>query len=108
MRDEKNVGHVYEHVQALPHRRRNVPQPEIVACGRHQKQDHESGKSELLKREIAQAEKISVGDKEAHQGVFVAEAMELHYAERSMNESEQKRHDSEMASVVEQRKKTRV
>jgi hypothetical protein len=79
-----------------------------VARGGHQEQDHESGKPQLLKGEIAEAREILIGYEEADQGVFVAETMELNDAKRSMNESEEKCHDTEVAAIIKQREKTRV
>ena len=53
--DQQRVGHVNQHMQTLPHGRSKVPQPEIVAGRSHQEQNHQCGKTELLKGEIAEA-----------------------------------------------------
>ena len=74
---ERDVGNIDQHVQRLPDRCAEIRQPEVMTRGRHEKQNRERTGAQRLERKLSDAVKASVPDKEAQQGVHVAESMKL-------------------------------
>src|ERR1700687_6062011 len=108
MRDQQSVSCVDQHVQPLPNRRREIPQPEIVAGRGHQEENQKREESQSLERKLRQAVIPGVADEYADQRIDVAKGMKLNDGECPVRQSEQKRCDSQMPPVVEQGKKTWV
>src|SRR5690348_8455141 len=102
MSDEESVGYVYEHVQPLPDRRGQIVQPEIMACRRHEKQDHERKESERLKRKIRDAGVAVIADEHADQRIEIPQGMELKNRKRPVRQSENEHGDAQVPPIVEQ------
>ena len=99
--DEQGVGEVNEHVQALPNWGRQVPQPEIMTGGGHKEENDEREKPERLKWKISDAAVPRITHKQTDERVDVSERVKLNERERSVNESQQERGDSQVAAIVE-------
>ena len=77
VQDEEAVSDVHEHVEALPHGRGQRGEPEVVARHRHQEEDRQRREAEDLEGEPGEAGVVGARDEQAHQRVYVAEAVEL-------------------------------
>src|SRR5216684_9326958 len=106
--NQKGVRHVDQHMKGLPDGRSQVPQPEIMTGGCHEKKNQEGQKTELLEGEVGQAAEVLIRRQEADERVFISEAMKLNDRKDSVRCAQQKSDDSQMAAIVQQGKKSRI
>src|SRR5689334_21240570 len=102
MSDEESVRYVYEHVQALPDRRGQIMQPEIMARRRHKKQNQQRKESERLKGKIRDARVAVIAHKHADQRIEITQSMELDNRKRPVRQSENEHGDAQVPPIVEQ------
>src|SRR6266849_560304 len=108
MANQQGVSHIDQYVKGFPDGRSQVPQPEIMAGGCHEKKNQESQKTELLEGEVGQAPEVPIRRQEADERVFISEAMKLNDRKDSVYCAQQKSDDSQMAAIVKQGKKSRI
>src|SRR5712692_5875263 len=108
MANQQGVSHIDQHVKGFPDGRSQVPQPEIMAGGCHEKKNQESQKTELLEGEVGQAPEVLIRRQEADERVFISEAMKLNDRKDSVHCAQQKSDDSQMAAIVQPGKKSRI
>src|SRR6266849_2884582 len=108
MANQQGVSHIDQYVKGFPDGRSQVPQPEIMAGGCHEKKNQESQKTELLEGEVGQAPEVPIRRQEADEWVFISEAMKLNDRKDSVYCAQQKSDDSQMAAIVKQGKKSRI
>jgi hypothetical protein len=108
MQQQQAVGDVDQHVQALPDRRRQIGEPEVVAGRRHQEEDAQRQEAQRLEREPRQTAPTAVRGEHADQRVDDSEDVELDDREAAVRQAENKKGHAEMAPVVEQRQEAWV
>jgi hypothetical protein len=79
-----------------------------VARRRHEKENHESDKAQLLKREIREASEILIRSQQTDERVLVTETVELSDCGHAVDRSQKKRYYAEMPAIIEQWQKRRV
>src|SRR5208283_5098448 len=108
VRNQQRVGHIYQHVQPLPHRCREIPQPEIVARCSHQEQDDQCKETKNLKGEIGDTAVSRIADEQTDKRIRIPQRMKLKQREASMRQGQQKRRDTQVPAVIKERKESPV
>ena len=75
---------------------------------RHEKKNHESEKTQLLKREIREASKILIRCQQTDERVLITETVELSDCDDTVDRSQKKGDYTEMPAIIKQWQKLRV
>jgi hypothetical protein len=79
-----------------------------MTCRRHEKKNHESEKTQLLKREIREASEILIRNQETDERIFIAKTVELSNRDHTVDRAQKKRDNTEMPAIIKQWQKLRV
>src|SRR6266536_92333 len=105
---QQDIGDIHQHVKSLPCRCGEGPEPEVVTRRRHQKENDQCKEPERLKGKLGHSSVARVADEQTHQRIYISQRMELNQRKSPVCESCQKCGDSQVPSVVEQRKEPSV
>src|ERR1700751_6474388 len=108
MTNQQGISHIHQHVQSLPHGRGQVPEPKVMTRRRHEKKNHESEKTQLLKREIREASEILIRSQQTDERIFIPETVELSDCGHAVNRAQKKRDNTKVPALIKQRQKLRV
>ena len=105
---QQGIGDIHQHVKSLPCWGGQVPQPEVVARRRHQKEDDQCKEPERLKGKLRHTSIARVTYEQTHQRIYISQRMKLNQRKSPVCESYQKCGDSQVPPVVEQRKEPSI
>src|SRR6266568_2417132 len=105
---QQGIRDIHQHVKSLPCWGGQVPQPEVVARRRHQKEDDQCKEPERLKGKLGHSSVARVADEQTHQRIYISQRMELNQRKSPVCESCQECGDPQVPSVVEQWKEPSI
>src|SRR5258708_36710714 len=79
-----------------------------MARGRHEKENHESEKAQLLKGEIREASEILIRSQQTDERVLITETVELSDCDDTVDRSQKKRDYTEVPAIIKQWQKRRI
>jgi len=108
MRDNRQVGGIQRHMQALPGRRRQEAQPEVVTCGREQQHDEQGEHAENFERKTVDLKKAGIASQQHLETVVWTVAKIPIQRGVSMGRRDGRGEHTQMAAIVKQRQKPRI
>ena len=77
MRDQQRIRHIHQHVQPLPRGCGEIPQPEIVARGSHQKENDQREEAQSLKGKIGDTAVPRIADEQTDERIHIPQGVKL-------------------------------